>query len=64
MLSILAAGVGLWLLVEGLIITLAPETVKRLTRMISEMPVRELALAGLGAAALGAVILWLAVGAA
>lgn len=64
MLSILAAGVGLWLLVEGLIITLAPETVKRLTRMISDMPVRELALAGLGAAALGAVILWLAVGAA
>lgn len=64
MLSILAAGVGLWLLAEGLIITLAPETVKRLTRMISDMPVRELALAGLGAAALGAVILWLAVGAA
>ena len=64
MLSILAAGVGLWLLAEGLIITLAPETVKRLTRMISDMPVRELALAGLGAAALGAVVLWLAVGAA
>jgi uncharacterized protein YjeT (DUF2065 family) len=63
-LSILAAGVGLWLLAEGLIITLAPETVKRLTRMISDMPVRELALAGLGAAALGAVVLWLAVGAA
>lgn len=64
MLSILAAGVGLWLLIEGLIVTLAPDTVRRLTRMISEMPVRELALAGLGAAALGAVILWFAVRAA
>ena len=60
-LCVLAAGVGLWFLVEGLIVALAPDTVRRLTRLISEMPARELALAGLAAATLGALLLTFAV---
>ncbi len=63
-LLMLLAGLGVWLLIEGLLVTLAPETVRRLTRLISETPPRELALAGLGAAAIGALLLWLAVTAA
>lgn len=62
--TILLAGAGLWLLVEGALVALAPDTVRRLTRLVSETPPRELILAGLGAAAIGAVLLTIAVTAA
>ncbi|MFN7179398.1 DUF2065 family protein [Hyphomonas sp.] len=62
--TILLAGAGLWLLVEGALVALAPDTVRRITRLISETPPRELILFGLGAAALGALLLTIAVNAA
>ncbi len=62
--TILLAGAGLWLLVEGALVALAPDTVRRITRLISETPPRELILSGLGAAALGALLLTIAVNAA
>lgn len=60
-LTVIAAGIGFWFLIEGLIVAFAPETVRRLTRLISEMPERELALAGLAAATLGGALVTLAV---
>lgn len=59
--TLLLAGAGLWLLVEGALVALAPGTVRRITRLISETPPRELMLAGLGAATLGALLLTIAV---
>jgi len=59
--TILLAGAGLWFLVEGALVALAPDTVRRITRLISDTPPRELIFAGLGAAALGALLLTIAV---
>lgn len=59
--TILLAGAGLWFLVEGALVALAPDTVRRITRLISDTPPRELIFAGLDAAALGALLLTIAV---
>lgn len=64
LLTVLLAGFGVWLLVEGAIVALAPDAVRRIGRALSEIPPRQLALAGLGAAALGALLLSVAVRAA
>lgn len=61
---ILLAGAGLWLLVEGAIVALAPDAVRRIARLLTDIPPRQLALAGLGSAALGALLLSIAVRAA
>ncbi len=59
--TLILAGVGIWLLVEGAICALAPDFVKRITDQVSRLPVRDLALAGLVAAAIGACLVILAV---
>jgi uncharacterized protein YjeT (DUF2065 family) len=59
--TLILAGIGVWLLVEGALCALAPDFVKRITEQVSRLPVRELALAGLLAAAIGACLVLLAV---
>lgn len=58
--TLILSGVGVWLLVEGALCALAPDFVKRITEQVSRLPVRELALAGFLAAALGACLVLLA----
>jgi uncharacterized protein YjeT (DUF2065 family) len=58
---VLLAGLGLWLLVEGLIYLMAPAMMQRLAAMIAGLPIREIALAGGLTALIGAVLLAIAV---
>ncbi|MFN7054438.1 DUF2065 family protein [Hyphomonas sp.] len=59
--TLILAGLGLWLLIEGGVCALAPDFVRRITEMISGLPARELSLAGAMAAVIGAGLVWLAV---
>lgn len=59
--TLILAGLGIWLLTEGLLGALAPDVVKRLSRLLSELPAGQIAVGGLGAAAIGACLLFLAV---
>lgn len=59
--TLILAGIGIWLLVEGALCALAPDFVRRITYQVSQLPVRELALAGLVAAAIGAALVIVAV---
>jgi len=58
--TLILAGLGLWLLVEGGLCALTPDFVRRITEMISGLPARELSRAGALAAVIGAALLWLA----
>lgn len=57
----LLAGVGVWLLVEGSLCALAPDLVRRLGRLLGEMPSRDLALGGLIVSGTGLCLLLVAV---
>jgi uncharacterized protein YjeT (DUF2065 family) len=50
---------GLVLAVEGLVLALAPRRIEDALRVIASLPVDQRRLIGLGALALGVVILWL-----
>jgi len=63
-LTLILAGIGVWMLIEGTICALAPDFVRRLGAQLARLPARELALGGLIAAAIGAMLLILAVRAA
>ena len=51
--------VGLVLLVEGLVLALAPSRVEDIIRMLMQMPVETRRLLGLLAMTLGGILLWL-----
>jgi uncharacterized protein YjeT (DUF2065 family) len=61
LLTILLAGFGVWLLVEGALCALAPDFMRDLAARVSSLPQRELVLAGLIVAGVGGVMLTLAV---
>jgi len=58
---ILLTGIGMWFLLEGVAYAVAPDFMRRMAVMVSQMGTRDLTIAGLAAAAIGAAILWLAV---
>lgn len=60
-LTILAAGVGIWLLAEGAICALAPDLVRKIGERLSDLPAQHLISTGLGGAAFGAIVLTIAV---
>jgi uncharacterized protein YjeT (DUF2065 family) len=61
LLTILLAGIGLWLLVEGALVALAPEVMRRIAARLAATPASDLVWAGLGAALLGGALVTLAV---
>ncbi len=61
--SDLVLALGLVLAVEGLVLALTPRRVEDALRMIAVLGIEQRRLIGLGALALGVVIVWLARGA-
>ncbi len=59
--SVLLIGLGFLLVVEGLVLALAPNVYEELIALVKSMPVDQRRALGLGAAALGTVLLWLAI---
>ncbi|WP_413720326.1 DUF2065 domain-containing protein [Silicimonas sp. MF1-12-2] len=55
-------GLGLVLVFEGLVFALAPSRLEELIKLISEMPIETRRTIGLGAMAIGIVLVWLAQG--
>lgn len=60
-LTVLFAGFGIWLLVEGALCALAPDLVRRIGARLSGLPARDLVIAGLCAATVGAILVTVAV---
>lgn len=60
-LTVILAGFGFWLLAEGALCALAPDFMRGLGARLAEIPPQGLALAGLAAAAAGALLLTIAV---
>jgi len=54
--SLIAFGIGFWMLADGLIVGLMPALMRRLMVQMRDMSVDEMRLAGLFCAALGAAI--------
>ena len=55
-------GLGLVLVFEGLVFALAPSRLEELVKLIAEMPIETRRTIGLGAMAIGLVLVWLAQG--
>ncbi|MEK6216983.1 MAG: DUF2065 domain-containing protein [Boseongicola sp.] len=53
-------GLGLVLVFEGLVFALAPSRLEELVRIIAEMPIETRRALGLGAVAIGVLLIWLA----
>ena len=53
-------GIGLVLVFEGLVFALLPNRLEELIKLISEMPVETRRAFGLGAVALGVLLVWFA----
>lgn len=60
--ELILLGLGLVLVFEGLVLALLPNRLEELIRMIEDMPVETRRMLGLGAVALGVVLVWLARG--
>lgn len=58
----LATALGLVLVLEGLLLALAPDLLKRIITEMLAHPVQSLRLAGLVSAAVGVFVVWLARG--
>ena len=56
--SLIAFGVGFWILMDGLTFGLMPRTMQRLLEMMRALPIDELKWAGLTSAVIGAVIVF------
>ncbi len=56
--SLIAFGVGFWILMDGLCLGLIPETMQRILQAMKAIPEDELRWAGLTSAAIGAVIVF------
>lgn len=55
-------GLGLVLVFEGLVFALAPSRLEELVKLIAEMPIETRRTIGLGAVALGVLLVWIARG--
>ncbi len=55
----IALAIGLVLVVEGLVIALAPSRMEELLRTLSNIPLETRRLLGLGAVALGVGLVWI-----
>ena len=53
-------GLGLFLVFEGLVFALAPSRLEELVRVIAEMPIETRRALGLGAVAIGVLLVWVA----
>jgi hypothetical protein len=60
LLGLAALAAGLVLVVEGLILALAPGRIDRLIEAVRQMPVENRRWLGLGAMTAGAILIWLA----
>ena len=60
--ELILLGLGLVLVFEGLVFALAPSRLEELIKLISEMPIETRRTIGLGAMAIGIVLVWLAQG--
>ena len=58
--QVLALGLGLVLVIEGLVLALAPDFYERIVQMLRETPPQTRRTMGLLAIGLGIVLLWLA----
>ena len=58
---IMLAGIGMWFLLEGAAYAVAPDFMRRLAVLVTQMSTRELTMAGLAGGAVGIVVIWLAV---
>lgn len=57
---LLLAGVGVWLLAEGLIYAAAPDLLRRLAALLESMSAEDIRAAGLWSAALGGIVIYVA----
>lgn len=60
-LKLLLAAIGLWLFFEGVVYAAAPDFMRRMAEFLSRMSSRDVALAGVGSAAIGAILIVIAV---
>lgn len=59
-LELILLGLGLVLVFEGLVFALAPSRLEELVKIIAEMPIETRRTIGLGAVAVGVLLVWLA----
>lgn len=59
--TIIFAGIGLWLLLEGLVYAAAPGAMKRFGAWLAEMPEQTVRQSGVWSMGLGAVLLYVMV---
>lgn len=59
MIQYLVLGAGLVLVIEGLVIALAPDRIEDLMKMLSDVPVETRRYLGLGAISAGVFLIWL-----
>jgi len=60
--EVILLGLGLVLVFEGLVLALLPNRLEELIQMISNIPPETRRLLGLGAVAIGVVLVWMAQG--
>ena len=60
--SLIAFGIGFWMLVDGLVVGAMPDLMRRIMSQIQDTSVDELRLIGLVCAALGMAVIYLIVG--
>ncbi len=60
--GVVVLAIGLVLVVEGLVFALAPSRIEDMLALVARMPVETRRLIGLGAIAIGVMLLWLARG--
>ena len=58
--TLVLLGIGLVLVFEGLVLALLPNRLEELIRMITDIPIEPRRAYGLGAVALGVLLVWLA----
>jgi uncharacterized protein YjeT (DUF2065 family) len=58
--NVIVLGLGLVLVFEGLVLALAPSRLEDLVKIITEIPIQTRRNLGLGAVALGVLLVWLA----
>ena len=60
--EVLLTAIGLVFVIEGLVFALAPSRIEELLRMFAEIPVETRRVLGLGAIALGVLLVWFNLG--
>ncbi len=58
--ELILLGLGLVLVFEGLVFALAPSRLEELVKLIAEMPMETRRTIGLGAIAIGVLLVWIA----